>query len=198
MFGVSSLKLQEYCTSEKDLMRQINRMPNDDYMLDVTGDGTVKKPEKQLKEGDMDGLEQEIDDFFDFVIIDQDMYNRNPKNKTAIQKKIVNEQETMEAGTAEMILDASSVRQSTKGDGEPDAYNNEVKLEDFKIKKVIDKGSFGKVFLVVHTKTGRELAMKRINKDILIEKGQIINTKTEKDILFQAKNPFILSMEYVF
>ena len=40
--------------------------------------------------------------------------------------------------------------------------------------------------------------MKRINKDILIEKGQIINTKTEKDILFQAKNPFILSMEYVF
>lgn len=60
----------------------------------------------------------------------------------------------------------------------------EVKLEDFKIKKVIDKGSFGKVFLVVHTKTGRELAMKRINKDILIEKGQIINTKTEKDILF--------------
>jgi|TARA_B110000305_G_C19303900_1_gene570520 serine/threonine protein kinase len=79
-----------------------------------------------------------------------------------------------------------------------DAPEDEVKLEDFKIKKVIDKGSFGKVFLVVHLKTGRELAMKRINKDILIEKGQIINTKTEKDILFQAKNPFILSMEYVF
>lgn len=40
--------------------------------------------------------------------------------------------------------------------------------------------------------------MKRINKDILIEKGQILNTKTEKDILFQAKNPFILTMDYVF
>ena len=52
-----------------------------------------------------------------------------------------------------------------------DAPEDEVKLEDFKIKKVIDKGSFGKVFLVVHLKTGRELAMKRINKDILIEKG---------------------------
>jgi serine/threonine protein kinase len=57
-------------------------------------------------------------------------------------------------------------------------------LDDFKIKKVIDKGSFGKVFLVVNVKTGKEHAMKRINKDILIEKGQIINTKTEKDILF--------------
>lgn len=57
-------------------------------------------------------------------------------------------------------------------------------MDDFKIKKVIDKGSFGKVFLVVNVKTGKEHAMKRINKDILIEKGQIINTKTEKDILF--------------
>lgn len=39
ILGVSSTKLQEYCTTEKDLMRQINRMPNDEFMLDVTGDG---------------------------------------------------------------------------------------------------------------------------------------------------------------
>ena len=62
--------------------------------------------------------------------------------------------------------------------------NQGLTLEDFKIKKVIDKGSFGKVFHVVNTKDGQEYAMKRINKDILIEKGQILNTKTEKDILF--------------
>jgi len=49
--------------------------------------------------------------------------------------------------------------------------DNGVKLEDFKIKKLIDKGSFGKVFHVVNTKDGKEYAMKRINKDILIEKG---------------------------
>jgi serine/threonine protein kinase len=46
-----------------------------------------------------------------------------------------------------------------------------VKLEDFKIKRVIDKGSFGKVFLVVNTLDDKVYAMKRINKDILIEKG---------------------------
>ena len=40
--------------------------------------------------------------------------------------------------------------------------------------------------------------MKRINKDILINKKQIQNTKNEKDILFEAKHPFILTMEYVF
>jgi len=49
--------------------------------------------------------------------------------------------------------------------------NKNTKLEDFKIKRVIDKGSFGKVFLVVNTTDNKVYAMKRINKDILIEKG---------------------------
>ena len=71
-------------------------------------------------------------------------------------------------------------------------------MEDFKIKKVIDKGSFGKVFLVIDEKTGKMYAMKRINKDILIDKNQIQNTKNEKDILFQANHPFVLSMDFVF
>lgn len=57
-------------------------------------------------------------------------------------------------------------------------------LEDFKIRKVIDKGSFGKVFLVVNKLNGKLYAMKRINKDILIDKKQIQNTKNEKEILF--------------
>lgn len=52
--------------------------------------------------------------------------------------------------------------------------------------------------MVVNTLDGKIYAMKRINKDILIEKGQILNTRTEKDILTQAKNPFIINMSYVF
>jgi serum/glucocorticoid-regulated kinase 2 len=71
-------------------------------------------------------------------------------------------------------------------------------LEDFKIRKVIDKGSFGKVFLVVNRHNGNLYAMKRINKDILIDKKQIQNTKNEKEILFQSNHPFVLSMDYVF
>ena len=43
IFGISSKQLQEYCTSEKDVIRKINRMPNDDFMLDVVGDGSIKK-----------------------------------------------------------------------------------------------------------------------------------------------------------
>ncbi len=47
------------------------------------------------------------------------------------------------------------------------------KLNDFKVIKVIDKGSFGKVFLVVNKFSGQLYAMKRINKNVLINKKQI-------------------------
>jgi serine/threonine protein kinase len=65
-------------------------------------------------------------------------------------------------------------------------------LEDFKILKVIDKGSFGKVFLVKNKTNDKLYAMKRIRKDILIEKGQIQNTKNERDILLSLEHPFLL------
>lgn len=54
------------------------------------------------------------------------------------------------------------------------------KLEDFKIVKVLDKGSFGKVFLVENKLNNKFYAMKRIRKDVLIEKKQIENTQNEK------------------
>ena len=55
-----------------------------------------------------------------------------------------------------------------------------VTLEDFNIKKVIDKGSFGKVFLVENSKNGKVYAMKRLNKDVILQKNQVENIKVEK------------------
>ena len=71
-------------------------------------------------------------------------------------------------------------------------------LDDFEIVKVIDKGSFGKVFLVSNRKMGKMYAMKRINKELLLQKKQVQNIKNEKDILFQAEHPFVNSMDFVF
>lgn len=49
------------------------------------------------------------------------------------------------------------------------------KLEDFKIEKMIGKGTFGKVYLVRNKDTGNEYAMKCIRKDIIIENEQMEN-----------------------
>lgn len=89
-------------------------------------------------------------------------------------------------------------RMNTTGHERKSSPKFDVKLEDFNILKVIDKGSFGKVFLVELRSTGKLYAMKRIRKDILIEKGQIDNTYNERDILLKTEHPFLLGMDYVF
>lgn len=57
-------------------------------------------------------------------------------------------------------------------------------LKDFLIRKIIDKGSFGKVFLVENKNNGKVYAMKRLNKDVVLQKNQVENIKVEKEILF--------------
>jgi len=59
-----------------------------------------------------------------------------------------------------------------------------VTLKDFLIKKIIDKGSFGKVLLVENKNNGKVYAMKRLNKDVVLQKNQVENIKVEKEILF--------------
>lgn len=74
----------------------------------------------------------------------------------------------------------------------------EAKLEDFKICKMIGRGTFGKVYLVEQAGTGNMYAMKCIRKDIIIENEQMDNIQLEKDILFQIDHPFLVNMEFVF
>ena len=71
-------------------------------------------------------------------------------------------------------------------------------LADFEIKKVIGRGSFGKVFLVQKKTTGEIYAMKSLRKDVITEYDQVESTKLEKDILLEADNEFLVGMSYVF
>lgn len=70
-------------------------------------------------------------------------------------------------------------------------------LNDFKIKKMIGKGTFGKVFLV-EREEGELYAMKCIRKDIILENEQMENIQLEKDILYTVNHPFLVNMEFVF
>jgi hypothetical protein len=56
-------------------------MPNDEFMMDVLNDGSTKKKgmngdksqdlSKMDSTADIDGLEEDLDDFFDFIMIDK-------------------------------------------------------------------------------------------------------------------------------
>ena len=74
----------------------------------------------------------------------------------------------------------------------------EVKLEDFKILKVIGRGSFGKVSLVEYIPTKEIYAMKSLKKDLLIEEDQIECTILEKEILQNIDHPFLCGLIFCF
>lgn len=74
----------------------------------------------------------------------------------------------------------------------------------FKIKKLLGKGGFGKVFQVVKVgkndnKSDQIFAMKVINKTSIIKKPkEIIHVKAERNILEEVNHPFIVNLYYAF
>ena len=86
--------------------------------------------------------------------------------------------------------------------GEPDnpqsAKSNAVSAMDFKIEKLLGKGSFGKVFLVTKIDTGTVYAMKVLKKDVIEKRNQRTHTATEREILETIESPFIVQLHYAF
>ena len=78
------------------------------------------------------------------------------------------------------------------------AKKEDAKLEDFEMMRIVGKGTFGKVFQVMHRKTKKIYAMKCIRKDVVLENEQMDSLKLEKEILYSIEHPFIVGMEYVF
>jgi serum/glucocorticoid-regulated kinase 1/serum/glucocorticoid-regulated kinase 2 len=73
-----------------------------------------------------------------------------------------------------------------------------ISLDDFKIDKVLGKGSFGKVFLVTKKDTGQTYAMKSLRKDMIERRNQRVHTTTERAILAEVQNPFIVQLRFAF
>jgi serum/glucocorticoid-regulated kinase 2 len=74
----------------------------------------------------------------------------------------------------------------------------EVKLEEFKILKLLGRGTFGKVCLVEYIPTGELYAMKSLKKSVLLDQEQIENTLLEKKILESLEHPFLIEMMFYF
>jgi len=86
--------------------------------------------------------------------------------------------------------------------------NKKYTPEDFKIKHVIGKGSYGKVFLVrkvLKLKTeiqdeilGDRYAMKVLKKAELRKRKQVEHTKSERRILEKINHPFVVGLQCAF
>ena len=73
-----------------------------------------------------------------------------------------------------------------------------VGVEDFKLIKVIGRGSYGKVSLVQYKQTNDLYAMKSLKKDVLLDEDQVESTLLEKKILQSLNYPFLVGMVFCF
>jgi serine/threonine protein kinase len=73
-----------------------------------------------------------------------------------------------------------------------------VTKDDFELMTVIGKGSFGKVMQVKKKDTGKIYAMKVLRKKAIIDRKQVIHTRSEKSILQKIQHPFIVALNYAF
>lgn len=176
------------------MKKQVSRFPTSDYRL-LSED--LHKSDKTTEDMSRLTLEGSTQDF------SMDNYD---KTQEARKQQIVNSgteaYEDDDEGSQFDKMDEMDVqvRQSMAGGGDQLFGRNkaQAKLQDFEIRKMIGKGTFGKVFLVEHNKNGKLYAMKCIRKDIIIENEQMENIQLEKDILYTIDHPFLVNMEYVF
>ncbi len=62
----------------------------------------------------------------------------------------------------------------------------------------LGEGAYGKVQLVRHRRTGVEYAMKVLSKEETREAAAVENTKLERDVLKEARHPFVVQMAFAF
>jgi serum/glucocorticoid-regulated kinase 2 len=71
-------------------------------------------------------------------------------------------------------------------------------IDDFELLKVIGKGSFGKVIQVRKKDSKRIYAMKVLKKAQLVKRKQVAHTKTERKVMEDIDNPFIVGLRFAF
>ena len=69
---------------------------------------------------------------------------------------------------------------------------------DFKVIRVIGKGSFGKVFLVRQVRTNKIFAMKVLKKENIVKRNQVEHTRTERSVLGYVRHPFVVGLQMAF
>ena len=71
-------------------------------------------------------------------------------------------------------------------------------LEDLEIVRVLGKGSFATVALVLLRQTGEHFALKSLNKRHLMMSRQVEATRTEREILRTTRHPFLVRLHWAF
>ena len=73
-----------------------------------------------------------------------------------------------------------------------------ISIFDFVPIKIIGKGAFGEVRICKYIPTGDVVAIKKMKKEEMHNKNQVLHVRAERDVLSQAKNQWIVELKFSF
>lgn len=126
----------------------------------------------------------------------KEIFNSFSQNKR-ITEKAFNIVQTSDNGMDRMIEELKQnkiLKRLRKVSRSAECVTNINCLSNYKVVKVVGKGSYSKVFLVEDKRTGKEYALKVMKKSKIFENKMIEYVKTEKHILSTLRSPFIISL----
>ena len=129
-------------------------------------------------------------------VIDTNYYNDGTSKQNHVEE--VPEPEKNEISDDDMIMIEEDMAPYNEVVEQSQKAKGKTTKDDFDMLKVIGQGSYGKVFLVKHKKTGITHAMKMLKKADLQKRNQVEHTMAERRILEKIRHPFIVSLAYSF
>ena len=131
--------------------------------------------------------------------IENNNFDKNVENKNSINNYSINSQRI---NTLNFVNNLKNSNINEKKDFgiifSKDKDIKKVSLSDFKILKVLGRGTFGKVCLVQYKSTKKYYAMKIMKKNIILEHDQVSHTLLEKKILQNLNYQFLVGMHFCF
>ena len=104
---------------------------------------------------------------------------------------------TTEMGSESISEEISSARCGSVASEETKDYGRHG-LESYEALRLLGKGSFGEVYLVRHKETKELFAMKVIQKMKIMSQNLIRYAMTEKKVMAQTNNPFVVKLKTAF
>jgi serum/glucocorticoid-regulated kinase 2 len=114
------------------------------------------------------------------------------------KRKNLNFTRMAESSTTDVGVFLANIDKKNKGQERSMSSAEKATLNDFKIIKLIGKGSFSQVMLVENNKNGKIYAMKVLNKDVLLDFDQVDNAYIEKKIMDEIDSEYLVKLSYYF
>eukprot|EP00943_MAST-04B_sp_MAST-4B-sp1_P007355 g7355.t1 len=94
---------------------------------------------------------------------------------------------------------APGTEEETSAKTSPVRKKDKYSIDDFELCRMLGKGAYGKVFLVMLLETKEQFAMKVLSKAQIKKKDQVEHTKSERNVMANnTYHPFIVTLRFAF